>query len=479
MAGGKNTKLLLDLNIGFAILCRVKSDGVAAIDFRPIPEELINGIFNGAENNSAGFAAFMRSQGLPGGRNAIAILPAGLGIVNNFVLPAADENEIPAMVDFEASERLPVTGNDWRWSYYRQNSLPNNANNVSAHAVRRDLLQNCLKSLRDAGIEASRVYPFSACVQGFVKSPGSSITKAATAIVVVGEKDISISVANSGIVTYIRSFAPENLREIVNETWLTLDDFSRSNKTKVEKVVVLSSIKYENELPNLLKERLDAETLGIRWEDISFVEFPLGGASEENKLPTGAAAGISMLTTLPGSTAATLDIAPRPSAKQKKKKLGKLLLWAAILAAGASCAYGAATISERNRELAATVGSLENKIESLSPKVERLNEMQAQIGALAEADMEYSSLDSLLELSALVPKEGMKITRFFYDRGNKVSIAGQATDHTKVMALIGALNNSISFRNPHLDFSRRSGEFANQVVEFEVSAEMAKGAATR
>lgn len=464
----KSTQLVLDLNLGYVFQCRASNGGGIISGVLKIPESLITNLFKKGDNSSD-FASFFRTNGVPIGKTVV-ILPARLGSVKFFQLPSAEDSEITSMVDFEAGSHLPA-GTEWRWSFQQRKNGDSGSIDIALHSIRKQLLANCLENLRSAGMEPAKAYPFSASAQCLANLPGSKFYKDISALLFAGEKEMTLSILENGLLRYTRVFSPDSIQETINEVTLSINDFRASGKKDVEALYIFGEHGYEKELSTLLTDRLDADVLGMGWSEMNLMELRASGTEDEKTISSGivVAAAASMAQ---NGSASRLDIMPRPSAIQKKQKRGKFVAWFAAVAVVAIIISIAILAGEKSRGYSASISALDKQIAQLTPEVESLSATQVRLAAYQSAREGISPLDIIKELSMMMPEKGIKITRFFYEKDGRISIAGQADGHTEVMQLIADMNRSRLFTDTHLDFSRRSTEFSLNIVNFEVSAEL-------
>lgn len=470
MAGSGKAQLVVDLNAGYIYHLRAAGSSCALSGALKIPDGIIAGLFD-KKSDAQTFADFCSSNGAPSGK-AVTLLPSRLGAVKFFTLPAADDGEISSMVDFEAAGRLP-SGADWSWSFHQRRNGSAGVD-IALHSVRKIMLANCIENLRAAGIEPVRIFPFSTGAQMLSKVLSGSLFGKVTAFLFAGEKEMTLTVQENGLLRYSRVFAPDSVQETINETALSIDDFQSAGKFAIDSLYVFGDHGYEKELAGLLSEKLRAEVRGFSWSDIDFAELKPAGPNDE-KTVTSALAASAAAGAARNGDASGMDVTPRQSATQKKRRRGKFATWAgaalvALLVASALAFAGRTTMSYSQK-----ISALEKQIVALQPAVDEVNGMQAKLAVFTGDGGPASPLDIIKELTLIMPEKDIKITRFFYEKEGRVSIAGQAKDHTQVMTLIAEMNRSSVFTDTHLDFSRRSTEYSIDIVNFEVSAAVAPG----
>lgn len=468
---GKNAQLVVDLNAGYIYHRRASGSTCALSGTLKIPDGIISELFR-KKSGAPGFADFCSTNAAPTGK-AIVLLPARLGAVKFFTLPAADDSEISAMVDFEAAGHLP-SGTDWNWSFQPRRTSASSNVDIALHSIRKQMLSNCLENIRAAGIEPVRVYPFSAGAQFLANALAASLFGKVIAFLFAGEKEMTLSVQENGLLRYSRAFAPDSVQETINEVSLSIDDFQSGGKHVVDSLYIFGDHGYEKELAALLGEKLRAQVRGMGWSDIDFAELRSTGANDELTVTSALAASAAAAGSRNGD-AARLDVMPRPSATQKKRRRGKFAAWAGA-ALVLLLVIGAVTFAARKTaDYSHKISSLEKQIAKLEPTVDQINSMQAKLAAYSDARQSASPLDIIRELTLVMPEKDIKITRFFYEKEGRVSIAGQAKSHSEVMTLIAEMNHSDVFSDTHLDFSRRSTEYSIDIVNFEISAAVEPG----
>lgn len=145
----------------------------------------------------------------------------------------------------------------------------------------------------------------------------------------------------------------------------------------------------------------------------------------------------------------------------------------ASIIAVAAIAVSASAFQSQNRALE----DADKRIAALKPRVEMIEKKQSTLRALnMSGEKQKSCLDVMLELSRYLPKD-VFVTSLVFDKGNSVSVAGEAASQFRVASTIESLESSKTFKDIQLAYSRQTDIPGGVIVAFEIKASLSEAAA--
>jgi len=439
-------------------------------------------------------------------REVVSCFPRNLTTIRFISLPSTDPKELVEMVNFQALKQIPYNKEDMIVDFEIESQNEDGYSNVLLAIAHKNIIYQHIDTIENAGIITKRIDINSQAILRsylFLKNlavpspepqelPAKKNIYTATALIDIDYTHTNIQIMSEdkllftrgitlGIIHLIlkeKKFQIESANinwqsELMDELRRSLAVFSREQSEYViDKIVLTGGISNFSQLERNISSRfqIPVEVFNLKERIPSLSKF------EQNYKINGKEVSIMspIGLLLPGKSK-NIDMIPQEIKDQKKNSLriAKFSL-AAILFA---CILGISLFNfymEINRK-SEIINELKSRIDTLSPRVKKLEAMREKINIIREnIGDQVSSLDFLRELYVIIP-EKIFIFGFLYDESKYIIIKGTANNMSEVFDLIPKLENSQYFEKVSSRGVKRRKVEDKEVVDFEIQCSLVKG----
>lgn len=386
-------------------------------------------------------------------------------------LPSHDPKEIASMVRFSAEDYVPYTTDELLLDQCLLHGLPSGESLVLAAFAHREVVDAHIRLLNAAGVVPEHVYLSTACIASAaiaarppIEQPFAIVNLASGGIEALVFDELGRLVFGRAVAAaHDWSRPPEEnadgIDELAVEVRATLSAFRRESAEglEVDHVYICSDVAGTA----ATAAALEAE-LGRTCAAAEFSRALLRGAASGIECLPLMALGAAMLAQGRGKIA--IDLIPeavtqdRQIAEVKRRALRLSGVAALVLVGVVGVFYQQVQLREAYR------AELDRRLESLNSKSGGVIEKREQLQILRqELRPDGSVLEFLANACNAVPKEGLNITEFNYDRTQGVDIKGRAMSLDLIDAFGQALRE-VGKRTPLAQFSGAMRMYENQNI---------------
>ena len=364
----------------------------------------------------------------------VAVVPRHEASVRTLDLPSQSPGEIEGMIRLRAEEILPYPADQLLSAQCILHKAEDGHSSVLAAVARKDLIQERLDILVNAGLDPESMYLSTACLLS-ATVPFERGPEECTALLEIGAGGAEIMISRSGKVEFGRGIAldlrtnpggdlvDQIVTEIASETKSSIASFRRasSHPDPVETIHLSIAI---GDAPST-RGRLTNET-GSRVEAAAeLLKTTVRFDGDASDLPVSA---LGAALCAQGRGAYDVDMLPEEHRRRKAAAHLRARVKRVAALAGVCLLAAAGVFAQAVYQRAAYIAELEVRAERLRPfagqvraKREHLRRVERQV------ERSGSALEMLSVISELAPSEGLNITRFRYEHADGITVQGRAT----------------------------------------------------
>lgn len=386
-------------------------------------------------------------------------------------LPSHDPEEIASMVRFSAEDYVPYTMEELLLDQCLLHGLPSGESLVLAAFAHRDLVEGHMRLLRAAGVVPEHVYLSTACIASAISAARPEIEQP-FAVVNLASSGIEALVFDElGRLAYGRAVAAahdwtrppeenaEGIEELAIEVRATLSAFRRESAEglDVDYVYLCSDFADTRAASAALAPEL-ARTCAAA----DFARS-LSKAADVN-LPSVPVMALGAALLSQGRGKVAIDLTPEAVTQDRqieevKRRVLKLSAVAALILTGILAAF-----YQQLQQREAYRAELDRKLATLNSNSGGIIEKREQLQILRqELRPDGSVLEFLANACKVVPKDGLNIAEYHFDRAAGVDIKGRALSLDLIDAFGQALRE-IGKQTPLTQFSSAKRMYENQNI---------------
>ncbi|MBI2431507.1 MAG: pilus assembly protein PilM [Candidatus Hydrogenedentes bacterium] len=348
-------------------------------------------------------------------------------------LPSHQEAELANMLELSAEEYVPFAASELIIDHAILRKYPSGESDVLAAFAHKDVADNHLRLLRDAGLDPAEIYLSTACLASAAIA-GLSQPPERYAVVDLGPSGFEVIILLEDRLQYTRGVAGVHdweaasqgpggaLEELAIELRSSFSAYRRESPdgVGVEHVFLSSSFADVGPLCDIVSHETAKECQPAKFaqalveegaEKTQFLPLVLLGALLNAK--ASAAVNIELLPAQIERDRALLDV------QQKLKRAAGV---AAIILAMLGALYFQAVL-QRER----LIGQLERERDAIAPLAAGVAEKQDQLRILRQqVDHKGTVLELLASIAQAAPEEDLNISRFSYNREEGIDLWGRA-----------------------------------------------------
>ena len=442
-------------------------------------------------------------------RNVISCFPRNLTMIRFLKLPSSDPKEIEEMVGFQAIKQIPYNREDMIVDYEILSTDEEGYSNIMLSIAHRNVIYQHLETIEYSGLDTKRIDINSqAALRAYLylkeleeqqnektdkeneesDKPKKTVCAALINIdfaqtniqIISGDNLLfsrGISLGIMHLVLKEKKFQSESANinwqsELMDELRRSFAVFSREQSGLfVEKIVLIGG--YSN-FKNIDRNIAGRFQVPVEIFDLSTRVEGYEELASGLKLSNKEISFLAIIGLLLPDRARRLDMIPA-EVKQKRRYFHRVavgtvasLLLACLLVVGLVNFY-----SEIRRK-SDYISQLQERIQTLSPRVSQLEKMREKINVINEyIGSDVTSLDYLRELYVLVP-EKISLAAFMFDETKYVVIKGTAENMSDVLELIPQLEGSGLFEKVSSSGVKRRKVGNKEVFDFEIQCSFEK-----
>jgi len=439
----------------------------------PIPED----------GGSGAVAELLRSiaarEGL-GRCRLFTCIPRHLVTTRVIDFPSRDEDEIAEMVRLKAPEYVPYSADEIIARHVMLAKEPEGYSRVMVAIVQREIVENHIAVLRDAGIETesvgiSTLGLFNAIVHG-----DGVPEEGCVALVNLGVGGLDVAVARDAELVFTRGVEmrfdceaggemdDDELREVALEVHRSLDAYVREagRHARVEQIILTGDVGSCRVLAGTVEEitGVSVTTDGGRFQPVA----QTGKASDAPLPPV--ALGLARNAVAIGVV--QVDFTPDELISRRASVIFRRFAIRCGVTAALCVLLAVLLVRERLAQRERYVEFLDKRIAEIEPSaLETRNKKKRVEVVKGQLDRKGSALEFLGDIHKLVPQGKMVLTDIRFEREKRASIRGRALDRNVVQDYVNALRSA---GVPHLKRAEagdmpKTTERNTPVVEFQIN----------
>ncbi len=478
-----------------AVELRVKSNGDIQVDhfavtelnyftYDEVPELLRN---------------FLRDHGFKK-RKVVSCFPRNLSTIRFMQLPSDNPHEIQEMVGFQAIKQIPYNREDMIVDHEIISVSENGYSDVLLAIAHKNVIYQHIDAIEGAGCQTSRIDINSqAAFRAYLyfknraiaqdSADKSQIKPTYVALINIDYTQTNIQIIGNDQVVFTRGimhgvmhlllkekkFQAESANinwqsELMDELRRSFAVFSREQQGAfIEKIVLAGGVSNFHNIERNMGTRFQVpvEVFNLRDHITGLEQFQDDLTIQGKEISLLAPIGMLLQ-----GTGRQLDMIPEVIKNQRKSKRRMASLTVASLLFLVLLAVGGVNFYAEVNLKAQEIGLLQTKLDSLSPRVRKLEQMRTKINLIRDhVGTSRMSLDFLRELYRVIP-ESIALSGFLYDETKYIIIKGTADTMSNVFDLIPTIEDSPYFEKVSSRGVNRRKVGSKEVVDFEIQCSL-------
>jgi len=410
----------------------------------------------------------------------VAVVPRRQVMVRYFSFPSHSEEEIKKMISLQVVQQVPYAREDIVFDYTILGKDPSGYSKVLAAIVHKEVISRYFKVFSKTGLTISSIVLSSIGIVNWLSSYEKK-EKALDGIVIlnVDTSTSEICFCKAGRLLFsrhvgfgVKDLGADQEEAFVKEIGITLEVYQKEKIGPIPKKVILLapseiivgfSEKIQSEL-QLQVESIDPYQYFVRSRNILIPKVSQGDYYSL-VVPSGLAVkgGQKNFNLLPKV------ISDERKAKAKKSAWVRFLLLAVLI-----IIFGGGILLARVQEQKSEFDSLEQKIASLKPRIERIKLKKEHIDAIEKyLDAKPLAVDIIYELYNLTPEDA-SFRLIYIDPQDNVTFQGIAEKLSSVNGFQSRLVNSSLFTNVNLQYATQRKIFQGEITDFKITAQIVR-----
>lgn len=382
--------------------------------------------------------------------------------VRFFNFPSHDRKEIARMVDYEATELLPLKPEETTTRYLILNSQKNGYSDVLVVVTHRMEVAKLIQKFQDSAVEIDTLSLSSLAILNCVRysntTKENSILEKNFLVVYLEDGIVEIIIAKKGIMVFSRGFLISDAKNfyqvLIGEIRHSMEAFFNSTKeSKLERIIVGGADSTSKEIEEMFKKHFDIPITVEKNVDIAY-GLALSDDRELNLLSD--------------------EFIEKRTAKRLKRKL---LISSLLVVANIFLVAAIFLVSLNNKQ--AYLKALEKELNRLKPeaqatqnKIQKLRMIQTQLTS------QLLILDAITDLIN-VTSDGTTLNMLSLNEEGVMVVRGQTKTLGDVLDFVSAIEKSPYFMKSHLNYSSRRKTKNEELIDFEIQANLETEQKTR
>jgi len=406
--------------------------------------------------NSIALKNFIQKQGFAKNSVVSCFFRFQVGL-RFYKFPSSDTSEIARMVDYEASEILPLKPEELVRRYLLLRKKDDGYTETLVVVTHKQEVLGLVQKLESIGLAVNVLnlssFALFRCLQVLFSGKRRALFAGNLMLIYFEDNIVEIIIVQNGRLVFSRGFVLDESKKfsevLVSEIHYSIDSFLGKAKEKELTKIIVSGYDVDLDVvANILKDEFDF-SLTIEKRVSLMYGLALADGSQVNLLPD--------------------EFIARGLVGKLKKKL-LVFLFLVILIVVFLGAIFFVKLNYKNIYLS----ELKQRMQELKPAAQAVRNKLLKVQMLkSQVNSQFMILDSITDLVKAIP-DGCTLSTLSINEQGVLVIRGQAKDLQQVLDFVVTLNKSQYFKNSHLNYSSRRKVREEETLDFEIQSGLNK-----
>jgi Tfp pilus assembly PilM family ATPase len=416
---------------------------------------------------------FIQTHSIAKDTQFVCIVPSCYAIYRNVEIPSVDKKEIDQIVDLQAGSHTPYPKNEIVIDYCRAGVVYERYSKIMLVIVKRDIILKRYELIKKAGCDIDEVCLAPEVEAKFLSEVLSSKENSPLGVLHIDIMFSDFIIIQGGLCLYVRSIpygalslktdSEDSKKLLADEIKKTLESYQANSVAAMPSSIYVAAEK-------ILSESVVEALRGISGTDIKpfdYTSLPENFGKVLGNTDTGFSTtflpAVSAVFTKDKNKMSFIpaDIRMQNHIKKSSQDAMRLGLFSIILFV-LFCAVILTNIALKDlyyKRICSEYAEEEQqvkKLEDITMRIRVIKEFLISKGA---------SLNVLSELYSSMPEE-VYLSSIKYMREGTLSFTGTANSMSRIFSLVTELENSVSFKDVKVDFTRSRRQAGQEVSDF-------------
>jgi Tfp pilus assembly PilM family ATPase len=425
---------------------------------------------------SSGIKGMLKEAGIKTNQ-AILIISRQFVTIRNLELPSTDDKEIREIIDLQASKQTPYSREEIIFGFKSRKSLKEGYSDVLLAIAKKDIIEERIKVLKDAGLDAVSVRLGSEAIYQYFLLLNKDKQDRTILFIDIDSVFSDVMVISKNNLEYSRNIPigkdfilanPDSWKDaLIEEVKRTLGIYQHEAGSKnIEQILCAGTTEGLNGLlPALRAEfNLSVDTAGFLGPPLLFDKTTSSYTHAAKHVSLSSVSGILCPAENPDINLLPQDAEIEKQIREKTKNITNtgilVILFFALLSA---------ILTQKFYVKSSYYNTLHEKFVRTEKESSGIEAVKVRVDTIREyLDAKGSVLNVLQELSAVMPAE-VYLTSINYKKNKEVILAGTSETMSDVFKLVTLMEELGCFEKVKTNYATKKKKENKEVVDFELS----------